>query len=105
MTIGEFDYDTLFRQSPGGADENDETEEIPFPEASFFLWIIFVIIMPILLSNLLVSFLITCTMMCTGAHIKDLQNLPALVSYFVLIHSNTLFSSRALSLLYMYAFY
>ena len=70
MTIGEFEYDTLFRQSPGGADENDETEEIPFPEASFFLWIIFVIIMPILLSNLLVSYLITCTMMYTGAHIK-----------------------------------
>ena len=60
MTTGEFDFDSIFRQFPGGAEDGDITEEIPFPEVSFLLWIIFLIMMPILLTNLLVS-LITCT--------------------------------------------
>ena len=55
MTTGEFDYDTLFRQFPGGAQDGDTTAEIPFPVISFILWIIFLILMPILLTNLLVS--------------------------------------------------
>ncbi len=54
MTSGELDFDNLFRQYPGGA-ESEEIEEIPFLEVSFLMWIIFVILMPILLSNLLVS--------------------------------------------------
>ena len=55
MTTGELDFDTLFRQFPGGAGEDEEVEEVPFIEVSFLLWIIFIIMMPILLSNLLVS--------------------------------------------------
>jgi len=55
MTTGELDFDTLFRQFPGGAGEDEDVDEIPFLEASIFLWIFFVIMMPILLSNLLVS--------------------------------------------------
>ena len=60
MTTGEFDFDSIFRQFPGGAEDGDTIEEIPFPEVSFLLWIIFLIMMPILLTNLLVS-LITRT--------------------------------------------
>ena len=52
MTTGEFDYDSIFRQNPTG--ESDNAEEIPFPPISFILWIVFVIIMPVLLTNMLV---------------------------------------------------
>ena len=55
MTTGEFEYDSVFRQFPGGAEDGDITREIPFPEVSFLIWIIFLILMPILLTNLLVS--------------------------------------------------
>ena len=55
MTTGELDFNSIFRQFPGGAEDGDATEEIPFPEVSFILWIIFLIMMPILLTNLLVS--------------------------------------------------
>ncbi len=48
MTTGEFDFDPLFRQ--GG----DETEEPPYHAVSVILWIIFIVLMPILLMNLLV---------------------------------------------------
>ena len=49
MTTGEFDYDTIFHQ--GGEPGEDDIE---FPPASFLLWIIFLVVMPILLNNLLV---------------------------------------------------
>ena len=52
MTTGEFDFDSIFRQDPTGA--SDDADEIPFPPISFMLWIVFVIIMPILLTNMLV---------------------------------------------------
>jgi len=52
MTTGEFDFDSIFRQAPNG--ESDTEQEIPFLPVSFTLWIIFVIIMPILLINMLV---------------------------------------------------
>jgi len=48
MTIGELDYNDLFHQ-------NENEEEIAFPPVSFLLWIIFLVTMPVLLSNLLVS--------------------------------------------------
>jgi hypothetical protein len=54
MTTGEFEYDSIFRQFPGGAEDGSITEEIPFPPVSFLLWIIFLVLMPILLTNLLV---------------------------------------------------
>lgn len=55
MTTGEFEYDAIFRQFPGGAEAEAITDEIPFPPVSFLLWIIFLVLMPILLTNLLVS--------------------------------------------------
>ena len=55
MTTGEFEYDSIFRQFPGGDSESTTIEEIPFPAVSFILWIIFLVLMPILLTNLLVS--------------------------------------------------
>ena len=47
MTIGELDYDTVFHQEEGEM-------EIAFPVVSFFLWIIFLVLMPLLLNNYLV---------------------------------------------------
>jgi len=57
MTIGELDYDELYHQQE---DEN----EIAFPPVSFLLWIIFLVLMPVLLSNLLVS--------CWNCHSRSL---------------------------------
>jgi transient receptor potential cation channel subfamily A protein 1 len=51
MTTGEFEFDTIFRQSP----EVNTEEEIPYPPISYLLWIAFIILMPILLTNLLVG--------------------------------------------------
>ena len=48
MTTGELDYDDLFHQQEG-------EEEIAFPPVSFILWIMFLVLIPILLNNLLVS--------------------------------------------------
>ena len=57
MTTGEFEYDSIFRQAPGGveADDVNELGEVPYPPISYLLWIAFIILMPILLTNLLVS--------------------------------------------------
>lgn len=52
MTTGEFDFDTTFRQDPIG--ERDDVEEIPFPPVSYIVWVVFVIMMPIILTNMLV---------------------------------------------------
>ena len=51
MTTGEFEYDNIFRQ----CGEECPTE-VPYPEVSYVLWIFFLILMPILLTNLLVSY-------------------------------------------------
>ena len=48
MTTGELDYDELYHQQEG-------EDEIAFPAVSFLLMIIFLVLMPVLLSNLLVS--------------------------------------------------
>ena len=47
MTTGEFEYATVFRQ-------NEDGVEIAFPSISYVLWVVFIILMPILLTNLLV---------------------------------------------------
>ena len=52
MTIGEFEYDTIFANSV-----ESENQLSSFPIVAFILWIIFLILMPILLTNLLVSYL------------------------------------------------
>ena len=53
MTAGDFSFDTVFRQSPSG--ESESAQEILFPPISYILWIIFVILMPILFTNMLVN--------------------------------------------------
>lgn len=55
MATGELDYDDIFRLFPGGASEGDITTEVPFQAASFTLIILFFLLMPILLNNLIVS--------------------------------------------------
>ena len=55
MTTGEFEFDDIFQQTPGGVMSLEEIPgPIPFPIVSYILWIIFLILMPILLTNLLV---------------------------------------------------
>ena len=55
MITGELDFDAIFKQTPGGVLTADDVPgQVPFPEVSYMLWIIFLILMPILLSNLLV---------------------------------------------------
>ena len=49
MTAGDFNFDSLFRQ------DNYVGSGIQYPFASYLLWILFVIMMPILLINALVS--------------------------------------------------
>ena len=48
MTTGEFDFDVTFRQ------DKNQGRDIQYPFASNVLWILFIIMMPILLTNLLV---------------------------------------------------
>ena len=52
MTAGDFEFDSIFRQDPAG--ESDDAEEIPFTEISYILWVVFIILMPVLLTNMLV---------------------------------------------------
>ena len=62
MTTG--DFDSVFRRSPSGEREN--AEEIQFPNISYILWIIFVILMPTLFTNMLVNiWLVTKTVFHT----------------------------------------
>ena len=57
MTAEDFDLDSLFRLDAAGG--SDDAEEIPFPPVSYMLWIVFVIVMPILLINMLVCYCMT----------------------------------------------
>jgi len=60
LTLGEFDFDDLFFNSDqdpvvATADNPDPLQpELLYPVASYILWIVFVIVMPIVLINLLV---------------------------------------------------
>lgn len=54
MTTGEFEFDTIFRQ---GGDRANVTD-LQYPTSSYILWILFLILMPILLTNLLVSLML-----------------------------------------------
>ena len=51
MSEGEFDFDVNFAIDQGGT-----TPSITYSITSFFLWLIFLVLMSILLTNLLVSF-------------------------------------------------
>ena len=51
MSEGEFDFDVNFAIDQGGT-----TPSITYPITSFFLWLVFLVLMSILLTNLLVRF-------------------------------------------------
>ena len=59
LTLGEFDFDTLFFNSEEDNSQSDNDGGLPnevlYPVASYLMWIVFVIVMPIVLTNLLVS--------------------------------------------------
>ena len=52
MTAGGFNFDSMFRQD---GSELPKSPDIQFPFASYILWVLFLILMPILFINLLVS--------------------------------------------------
>ena len=54
MTTGEVDYNSLFRQPSEGSPDLKDIPDLPFPEISFILWIAFLVLIPILFTNLLV---------------------------------------------------
>ena len=61
MTVGEMDYEDIFQQSSAAADiSQDFVPGLPFPEISYVLWVFFLILMPILFANLLVSPATSC---------------------------------------------
>ena len=51
MTSGEYEYDRLFLQ----CEEDICNEDLHYPVAAFALWVLFLIVMPILFANFLVS--------------------------------------------------
>ena len=51
MTTGEFEFDSTFHQD---REEYNSSAANPYLIASYLLWILFIIMMPILLTNLLV---------------------------------------------------
>ena len=56
MAVGEMDFETIFRLTSGGVGDIDEVPTpIPYTGVSILLWIFFLILMPILLMNMLVS--------------------------------------------------
>lgn len=61
MSTGEQEFDSIFHQEASGG--RDVLADVPFPPVSSIMWILFVIFIPILLTNMLVSIhtLIFCT--------------------------------------------
>ncbi len=55
MTTGELDFENLFHLSSANVSQNGDLAEISLFRVSYPMWILFLILMPILLSNLLVS--------------------------------------------------
>ena len=56
-STGGYNYNGIFRLGRF-AEDREPNIEIPFPAVSYFLWIIFIVVMPILLNNLLVGTII-----------------------------------------------
>ena len=62
MTTGELDFDGIFFNSQEDADEGNN---LFYPQIAYFLWIVFIILMPIILSNLLVrQYRMLCVVIC-----------------------------------------
>lgn len=61
MTTGEYQYENIFRLQAGGSEEVETATDIAFPPVSYLLWLVFLVFMPILFTNLLVGLLPTST--------------------------------------------
>jgi hypothetical protein len=63
MITGTLEYGDIFGLSSGAVNdtimEEESVRNIPYPGAANFVWVIFLIFVPILLSNMLVSYLWT----------------------------------------------
>ena len=70
-TTGGFDYSGLFHL--GQTAEDNQLEEIHFPVVSCILWIVFIIIMPILLNNLLVGILFFVIAIFSIVYLRNLE--------------------------------
>jgi len=62
MSTGEFEFDTLFYNTDDGRFNQGTTQssgqlenDLLYPGATYILWILFIIMMPIVLTNLLVG--------------------------------------------------
>ncbi len=55
MVTGEMDFDSLFNLGIPPSDFNEDTDPVPYREVSYVMWILFLILIPIILNNLLVS--------------------------------------------------
>jgi len=64
MTTGEFDFDGIFFNSQEDAEDGND---LFYPEIAYILWIVFIILMPIILTNLLVNI---CTTMISSVFIN-----------------------------------
>ena len=53
MATGELGYDNIFHQFTDNS--MSDAPDIPFPAISYAMWIIFLVLMPVLFTNLLVS--------------------------------------------------
>ena len=56
LTLGEFDYDTIFAYN-STSNLPIDSSQLPYPEMSYILFTLFLIVCPIILMNLLVSLL------------------------------------------------
>ena len=57
MATGELGYDDIFRQST--TNSISTAPDVPFPAISYIMWVIFIILMPVLFTNLLVGLTIS----------------------------------------------
>lgn len=70
MSTGEQEFDSIFHQEASGG--RDALVDVPFPPVSSIMWILFVIFIPILLTNMLVSLhycFKTCSLVCDIVHV------------------------------------
>ena len=66
MTAGNFEYYDIFRRDASG--DRDNEKELTYLPAIYILWIVFIILMPILLNNLLVLIVLLILSVCKFYH-------------------------------------
>lgn len=54
MVSGELDYQDIFGFSYD-SDDGGNNRNIPFPKTALFVWVLFIVLTPIILNNMLVS--------------------------------------------------